>query len=439
MLFIGTIVPFEAFCADLNNPEIQRLIAEKQQKIATLEKCSKKVKGFKIAGISTIGLTAVGIAGNAVLAAQKSKVSGKLDDAKESLNKQQLLNVNSNNKQQESQKSDESADVVTAKVESETAQHDNTREAPGDSETPDFPNVTVSSVTDKKFNSQSKPYIPYDELYSKPDVTPDESGLLSVGDYEKVALYQSEQHRIESNARPGNPAEHIPMLATANQMFTNAEKMKQDSENQGIKLAVPIMGTETGNITQDGVETAVKQSKEYEQELKKQSEQQRQAEKDAAKQERREQRQTNKEQRQQQREQRKESKQQENTKPSNSYDSEKYPKPDVTPDENGLMSVGDYEKLNRYQEREYKINNAKPNNPAAHIPGLNILPQNSNNLTVNAPLAIPVAGVETVNTTQEKIDNAINAASESQQVQPKQQQAADEIDVYNPLEVLSYK
>ena len=62
MLFIGTIVPFEAFCADLNNPEIQRLIAEKQQKIATLEKCSKKVKGFKIAGISTIGLTAVGVA-----------------------------------------------------------------------------------------------------------------------------------------------------------------------------------------------------------------------------------------------------------------------------------------------------------------------------------------------------------------------------------------
>ena len=89
MLVVGTIVPFEAFCADLNNPEIQRLIAEKQQKIATLEKCGKKVKGFKIAGISTIGLTAVGVAGNVALSNKREEVSNQLTTAKQTLAKQQ--------------------------------------------------------------------------------------------------------------------------------------------------------------------------------------------------------------------------------------------------------------------------------------------------------------------------------------------------------------
>ncbi len=89
MLFIGTIVPFEVFSADLNNPEIQRLIAEKQQKIAALEKCSKKVKGFKIAGISTIGLTAIGVGGNIALASKREDVSNQLTSANQTLSAQQ--------------------------------------------------------------------------------------------------------------------------------------------------------------------------------------------------------------------------------------------------------------------------------------------------------------------------------------------------------------
>ena len=89
MLFIGTMVPFKVFSADLNNPEIQKLIAEKQQKIAALEKCSKKVKGFKIAGISTIGLTAVGVAGNIALSSKRQQVSGDLANARGKLLKKQ--------------------------------------------------------------------------------------------------------------------------------------------------------------------------------------------------------------------------------------------------------------------------------------------------------------------------------------------------------------
>lgn len=44
--------------------EIVKLTTEKQQKYAELEKCAGSVKGFKIAGISLIGLTAVGVAYN---------------------------------------------------------------------------------------------------------------------------------------------------------------------------------------------------------------------------------------------------------------------------------------------------------------------------------------------------------------------------------------
>lgn len=91
MLVVGTIdvVGADTYNNYYTNPEIQRLIAEKQQKIATLEKCGKKVKGFKIAGISTIGLTAVGIAGNVALSNKREEVSNQLTTAKQTLAKQQ--------------------------------------------------------------------------------------------------------------------------------------------------------------------------------------------------------------------------------------------------------------------------------------------------------------------------------------------------------------
>ena len=83
MLFIDT----NAF--GYINPEIIDLISEKQRKLDQLEQCSKKTKGFKIAGISTIGLTAVGIAGNVALSNEREDVSQKLSNAKNTLAKQQ--------------------------------------------------------------------------------------------------------------------------------------------------------------------------------------------------------------------------------------------------------------------------------------------------------------------------------------------------------------
>lgn len=41
-----------------------QLVREKQRKMAELEKCMGATNGLKIAGISTLGLTAVGVAGN---------------------------------------------------------------------------------------------------------------------------------------------------------------------------------------------------------------------------------------------------------------------------------------------------------------------------------------------------------------------------------------
>ena len=43
-----------------------QLVREKQRKMEELEKCMGSTQGLKIAGISTLGLTAVGVAGNIV-------------------------------------------------------------------------------------------------------------------------------------------------------------------------------------------------------------------------------------------------------------------------------------------------------------------------------------------------------------------------------------
>ena len=46
------------------HPRIAQLIAEKQAKMEKLEKCQGTTKNLKIAGISTLGITAVGVGAN---------------------------------------------------------------------------------------------------------------------------------------------------------------------------------------------------------------------------------------------------------------------------------------------------------------------------------------------------------------------------------------
>ncbi len=70
-------------------PQIQRLLNEKQEKMAELEKCEGKKKGFMIAGISTIGLTAGGIALNIVQANKISNLNEELDSKNKELTQKQ--------------------------------------------------------------------------------------------------------------------------------------------------------------------------------------------------------------------------------------------------------------------------------------------------------------------------------------------------------------
>jgi hypothetical protein len=56
--------------------QLQKLESERAQKLDVLNKCEKEVKGFKIAGISTLALTGVGIYANIRLHKNLSGMSG---------------------------------------------------------------------------------------------------------------------------------------------------------------------------------------------------------------------------------------------------------------------------------------------------------------------------------------------------------------------------
>lgn len=72
------------------SPRVKALLREKREEYAALEQCAAKVDGFKIAGISTLGLTAAGVAGNVALAkrnkAAEDCVDGDCDLLKNSSN-----------------------------------------------------------------------------------------------------------------------------------------------------------------------------------------------------------------------------------------------------------------------------------------------------------------------------------------------------------------
>jgi len=86
----GTFFVTGAFGAiGTESATVAKLLAEKQQKMAKLEQCAKKVKGFKIAGISTLGLTAAGVGGNIVLASKQKDISRQIVSTKTQIEKKQ--------------------------------------------------------------------------------------------------------------------------------------------------------------------------------------------------------------------------------------------------------------------------------------------------------------------------------------------------------------
>ena len=71
------------------NANIRRLLQEKQDKIAKLEECEGKKQGWMIAGISTIGLTAVGVGVNIAQASKSNRLSDEIEMEKTTLQRQQ--------------------------------------------------------------------------------------------------------------------------------------------------------------------------------------------------------------------------------------------------------------------------------------------------------------------------------------------------------------
>lgn len=69
--------------------QIRRLLDQKEEKIKQLEACEGKKRGWMIAGISTIGLTAVGVGVNIAQASKSDKLSSEIDIQKQTLERQQ--------------------------------------------------------------------------------------------------------------------------------------------------------------------------------------------------------------------------------------------------------------------------------------------------------------------------------------------------------------
>ncbi len=91
--FVGMFAVMGAVFGDAHgvvmNANIRRLLQEKQDKIAKLEECEGKKQGWMIAGISTIGLTAVGVGVNIAQASKSNRLSDEIAMEKTTLQREQ--------------------------------------------------------------------------------------------------------------------------------------------------------------------------------------------------------------------------------------------------------------------------------------------------------------------------------------------------------------
>lgn len=89
---IGLIMALVPGMCPAVNTRISDLTTEKLEKMKRLEKCQGTTKGLKIAGLSTLGVTAVGVAGNIAEAVVLNDYKDKVKKEKTELSKQQDLN-----------------------------------------------------------------------------------------------------------------------------------------------------------------------------------------------------------------------------------------------------------------------------------------------------------------------------------------------------------
>ena len=90
-----------------------QLVREKQRKMEELEKCMGSTQGLKIAGLSTIGLTAVGVAGNVAQAKKLDEYESGIKSKEEELEK---LNKDIAEKEAEIKKAKEAEEAAAAEA-----------------------------------------------------------------------------------------------------------------------------------------------------------------------------------------------------------------------------------------------------------------------------------------------------------------------------------
>ena len=90
-IMLGLFLVFTVLPSFAQHPRITQLIAEKQAKMEKLEKCQGTTKNLKIAGISTLGITAVGIGANIAEAVVLSNTKDDIEKAKAARDEQQTI------------------------------------------------------------------------------------------------------------------------------------------------------------------------------------------------------------------------------------------------------------------------------------------------------------------------------------------------------------
>ena len=88
---LSFFIVFTTIPSFAQHPRITQLIAEKQAKMEKLEKCQGTTKSLKIAGISTLGITAVGVGANIAEAVVLNKTKDEVKKATEARDEQKKI------------------------------------------------------------------------------------------------------------------------------------------------------------------------------------------------------------------------------------------------------------------------------------------------------------------------------------------------------------
>ena len=205
-LTFGLILSLVSGACFAEHPRVAQLIAEKQQKMKKLEDCKGTTKALKIAGISTLGLTAVGVAGNIAEAVVLNNAKEDVNKAKKALkteeDRQEKLQAEQDKRVEEKRK-EEAAQKAAEQFAQEFAQI--CKDAQG------TPNDKTCAVNDVDKNQLDKAHKMFSELLNMTCSGGDDSFECTKDDYKATgkvkAEVPAETKKEESKPQPDAPVE----------------------------------------------------------------------------------------------------------------------------------------------------------------------------------------------------------------------------------------